>query len=82
MSQIRDDIKWLELDRLPDGTKGAARTDRIIEVLAQVALAPRRTAFKRRVEHIEDGERSLSIPAWITEIGHDRPFVIIEVEED
>jgi hypothetical protein len=23
----------------------------------------------------------VSIPAWITEVGHDRPFVIIEMEE-
>jgi hypothetical protein len=53
----------------------------VVETAKLVAAAPTRRAFRRRVEHVEDGKSSVSIPAWITEVGHDRPFVIIEMEE-
>ncbi len=53
----------------------------VVDAARRVANAPTRQAFQRRVEHVEDGESSLSIPAWITEIGHDHPFIIIELGE-
>ncbi len=61
------------------GLSLADDADLFVDAARRVAKAPTRQAFQRRVEHVEDGESSLSIPAWITEIGHDRPFIIIEL---